>query len=43
MTYGDTQINCEIGRCKGYNGGAIKNIKGTLKYMEIQKYMIVYL
>ena len=31
MTYGDTQINCEIGRCKGYNGGAIKNIKGTLK------------
>lgn len=23
MTYGDTQINCEIGRCKGYNGGAI--------------------
>ena len=21
----------EIGRCKGYNGGAIKNIKGTLK------------
>ena len=30
MTYGDTQINCEIGKCKEING-AIKNIKGTLK------------
>ena len=31
MTYVDTQINCEIGRCKGYNGGAIKIIKVTIK------------